>query len=294
MRDYTKYQNYPQELPADISPLHRQLLSAIDATTEGVRGHYSLYVSFPQLAGPALLYEPRVMRSASMIKVFILGAAVEQLAAERLSLSQEIRLTEENRLNVADSAGSIERMLLGTRLSLERVLRLMITESDNSATNMLIDCLGMDGINDYCRRRGYTETVLKRRMMDFAAAAEGKENLTSARDLGLFFERLFIESEVGDRWAAFMKRLLLLQTDVSVLPRALPGAWIAHKTGELDGLYHDGGIIEGADGPAIVVLLSDGLPDEAANKVTLQELGLNMYLTLRLAKAGLLADEGGK
>jgi len=290
MKNIISYHRYPELLPSHSPALHRQLLSAIDATLEDTRQNYSIFLSYPGLEEPGLLYEPRVMRSASMIKVFLLAMAMERVQAGTLSLTQEIVLTDADRLQVKDSAGSIERMPVGTRLTMGRVLELMIIESDNSATNIIIDLLGMEEINTWLQSRDYQDTMLARRMMDLAAVAEGKENLTSARDLGLFFTRLYEAVRAGDVQAKWQEKILLRQTDVSVLGRALPHCLIAHKTGQLESLYHDGGIIYSPAGPIILVLLSDCLPDEAGNKVNLQELAVNIELTLRLQQAGALVD----
>ena len=67
----------------------------------------------------------------------------------------------------------------------------MITESDNTAANLLIDRLGMDRINSYMQSHGYTHGVLRRKMMDTEAMREGRENLTSTRDVALLFKRLY-------------------------------------------------------------------------------------------------------
>ena len=60
----------------------------------------------------------------------------------------------------------------------------MIVESDNTCTNMLIDLLGFDAVNEEIQRQGMEHTQLRRKMMDFEAARQGKENVTSPGDMG--------------------------------------------------------------------------------------------------------------
>ena len=148
----------------------------------------------------------------------------------------------------------------GTVFSIEELLRQMIAESDNTATNMMIDRLGMTEINGYMRAHGYAASRLQRKMMDAAAVKEGRENITSAKDLGTFFLRLYRSECVGEPYDGKMRDMLFAQTDSECFPQALPGARIAHKTGELDRLYADGGILYGEDGRAmILVLLADDI-----------------------------------
>lgn len=63
----------------------------------------------------------------------------------------------------------------------------MIIHSDNTATNLMIDRLGMDRVNRYLKEHGYKDTTLRRKMMDFDAAKKGAENMTTVRDVGLLF-----------------------------------------------------------------------------------------------------------
>ena len=133
----------------------------------------------------------------------------------------------------------------------------MITESDNTATNILIRYLGMDNINEYISSNGYGETVLRREMMDFSAVAAGRENYTSVRDLGKFFSRLANHSCVGQEYDDLMMEILLQQTDTEVFPAAVPNVRIAHKTGELDNLYDDGGIVFKENVPFVIVIMND-------------------------------------
>lgn len=136
----------------------------------------------------------------------------------------------------------------------------MIAESDNTATNMMIDRLGMAEINRWMKAHGCRASRLQRKMMDTKAVREGRENYTSARDLGEFFACLYRSECVGEPYDGKMRDMLLAQTDTECFPRALPKARIAHKTGELDGLYSDGGIFYGEnDNDMILVILADDL-----------------------------------
>ena len=96
-------------------------------------------------------------------------------------------------------------------------------------------------------------------MMDFDAVAAGRENYSSVRDLGRFFTKLAQHQCVNADYDQQMIDILLRQTDTEVFPAALYGVDIAHKTGELDNLYDDGGIIFTAKGGYVLVIMNDGI-----------------------------------
>ena len=230
------------------------------------RTRYSVYISYPGQDRESYIYQSEMMRSASMIKVFLLAAVLEQVRDGRLSLDTELLLHPSDKVG---GAGVLAGYASGTELSLDTVLRLMITESDNTATNMVIDLLGMDTINDYIKRNGYSDTVLQRKMMDFEAVNEGRENYTSVKDLGTFFSRVYDHNCVGPAEDEQMIAYLKGQTDTECFPAALPNAVIAHKTGELGGLYDDGGIVYAGDKDFILVCMTE---DYAGRDIAIETL----------------------
>ena len=214
-----------------------------------------------------LLHANIPMRSASMIKVFILGYAMERAKDGTLDLQESVTLDDEEKVG---GSGILSSYPSGAEFSVLEMLRLMITESDNTATNIMIDRLGMENINQYIQNRGYTETILQRNMMDFLAAARGMENYTSARDLGKFFTGLYNHQCVDAVNDAVMIDFLKAQTDNEALPKALPYFTVAHKTGELIGAYHDGGILYG-DKDYILIILTDDYENREETINAIQE-----------------------
>ena len=230
------------------------LASRIEAIAREDTTHYALFVAYPLENRPRYIYQSSQMRSASMIKVFILAAAMERVKAGSLSLDQTFTLHASDKVG---GSGVLTGYANGTQLTLNKILRLMITESDNTATNMMIDLLGMDAINGYIAQNGYHDTIVRRKMMDRAAIAVGQENVTSVTDLGNFFAKLYNHALVSPELDDVMLGYLTAQTDTECFPAELPGFRIAHKTGELDGLYDDGGIIYHGDRPLIVVGMTE-------------------------------------
>lgn len=216
------------------------LAQAVTALSNSDSTQYALFVAYPGENREEYSYQSKQMRSASMIKVFILGTAMEKVRDGQLSLYQNLVLHSYDKVG---GAGVLAGYASGTELTLDTVMRLMITESDNTATNMMIDLLGMEEINAYIKRNDYADTILQRKMMDSQAVAEGRENYTSVNDLGHFFLKLYHRNCVSPELDDVMLGYLEGQTDTECFPAALPGVMICHKTGELYGLYDDGGIV---------------------------------------------------
>lgn len=230
------------------------LAESITSLSNADSTRYSLYAAYPQENREPYIYQSEPMRSASMIKVFLLADAMEKIRDGQLSLDTSLTLHSSDKVG---GAGILCGYASGTVLSLDTVLRLMITESDNTATNLIIDLLGMDDINAYIQRNGYYDTTLARKMMDFAAVNAGRENYTSVTDLGNIFHRIYNHECVGYEQDEIMLSYLKGQTDTECFPSALPEAVIAHKTGELGGLYDDGGIVYLNDRAIILVIMTE-------------------------------------
>lgn len=202
------------------------------------------------------------VRAASMIKVYILSYLFEKIDKGEISLQDVYVLKPSDKVG---GSGVLYGYESGSVLSIDTIARLMITESDNTATNILIDKLGMENINSYIVTQGYKDTQLNRKMMDVNAIDKGIENYTSAQDLGNWFLKLASGKMASDLANKQMLDYLVGQTDTECISAALPNRIIAHKTGELAGVYHDGGIIYNTNRNDyyILILLSDGYDSRA-------------------------------
>ena len=219
---------------------------------------YQVYIAYPQKSQTPYIFNStsQKFRSASMIKVFILATAMELVKDGNLSLDQSMTISANNKVG---GAGILVGYPTGTQLSMREVLTDMIIYSDNTATNMMIDLLGMDTINGYIKEKGYTDTILQRKMMDFS----GRENYTSAKDLGTFFLNLYNNQVVNPAYDQLMKNIFLEQHDTECLNTACPDKHIAHKTGALAGNFSDGGIIFGGrNGDTILIMMGENITGE--------------------------------
>lgn len=220
---------------------------------------YAVYLAYPAQSSETFIYNSKPMRSASMIKVFILATVMEKAKNGEINIDETLTLKGSDKVG---GAGILAGYSSGTQLTLREVMELMITHSDNTATNMVIDRVGMSTINEYIKSQGYNDTILQRKMMDYDAIYAGRENYSSVKDLGTFFNRLYNYECVGEQYDKIMLDFLVKQTDTDCFPSALPGKQIAHKTGALDGLYDDGGIIYSDGGDTVLVIMTENYTGE--------------------------------
>lgn len=180
-----------------------------------------------------------VFSCASLIKVPILIAVLDYVERHELSLDEVILITSENRV---DFSVITEQQL--NESTLYELLVWMIITSDNTATNVLIDYIGMDALNRYFRKIGLTHTTLQRKMMDFARLESGFDNVTTACDMAHLFTHIYRQDLLSGPLSTLAINILSRQRAHESLKRYLmEDIHIAHKTGGLDSVDHDVGIV---------------------------------------------------
>ncbi len=179
--------------------------------------------------------------AASTIKLAIMAALLEGAAAGALQLENMMELTETMKTG---GDGILQSMESGRRFTLDELLEWMIVVSDNTAANIFIDLLGMESINHTIKNMGLRDTSLQRKMMDFDAAAEGRENIITAKDLAQLLEWIYKGQLISKQYSHKMLEILKRQQVKGRLDLYLPGeVLIAHKAGDLDQVEHDAGIV---------------------------------------------------
>ncbi len=176
--------------------------------------------------------------SASMIKVPIMLYAFHRMEQGELSLATEITVEEKQLLEDSRVFEYGPR-----KATLYELVVWMIVNSDNTATNVLITFLGMDRLNAWLEEAGLTRTRVERLMLDYRAIEEGRNNWISPWD---FFTcmKWMQEREADHKYAALALDIMKRNRDFDSLCRYLyEGPAVAHKTGGLDGIVHDAGII---------------------------------------------------
>jgi beta-lactamase class A len=132
----------------------------------------------------------------------------------------------------------------GTTFSVERLIGLMIYDSDNTAANMLTGLLGLDYLNDSFRGFGLKNTALSRRIADYKMRDRGVENYTTASDMSMLMEKIYTPPA---RQQGYI-RALYKNNEIDAYQRPYPQisaaeVTVAHKTGLENGVCHDAGIV---------------------------------------------------
>lgn len=215
-----------------------------------------------------------VFPAASLAKVPILVELARQLARPESEYSWETRLEVPEAARVP-SDGVLADLSPDLRPTIHDVAHLMITISDNTASNLLLDLLGMESVNASMRELGLRNTRLERRFIDFEARRAGRDNWTTAADMVLLFTHIYA-GRVPEHER--LLKILLRQNDYHILP-AYWGeeAPFAHKTGGLEGIIHDAGILFRAPDdlrrPLIIALLTAAQDDVPLTQLTLARVG---------------------
>ena len=180
--------------------------------------------------------EEEVFESASLIKLLILAELLQQVDEGKISLEEPL-------------GGSTVGQLAES----------MIIVSDNSATNLLIDQIGFEPINALAQDLGLKHTSLHRHMLDFEAKARGEDNYTSASDIVTLLSAIWQGRLLSPSSRRFALSVLERQQLNTKIPAGLPsGTRVLHKTGELEGIEHDAGIVVLSDGAFAVAVLTQG------------------------------------
>ena len=195
--------------------------------------------------------------SASMIKLLILVELMKKISENKFSLSDSIMIAN---FMKTGGDGVLKELNSEHHFTLKELATLMIIVSDNQATNILIDFLGMKNINQLGREVDLKETFLGRKMMDIEARKKGYDNYTCADDISLLLKLIYQEKLINKEASQLMLDILLRQQQGERLQRYLPtDIKIAHKCGDLDNLENDGGIIWIGDRIYILVVLTSGM-----------------------------------
>jgi beta-lactamase class A len=239
-------------------------LTAIAGAVDGVVGYCIVdLVSGDRFERAALQTFP----TASTIKLAILYELMARADAGALSLDDTAALDRARAV-----PGGILYELGTPVLSLRDYANVMVIESDNTATNVLIARLGMEAITARMANAGLPSTKLRRYMIDLEAAKKGNENVSTPSELARLLEMFHKGTGLTPARQEEALRILRKPKD-SPLRRAVPSDIpIASKPGALDGVRADTGIVYAKNRPFAFVAMTTMLQDEGAGEKAIEEL----------------------
>jgi beta-lactamase class A len=232
--------------------------------------------------GRTLLLNPdTVFTQASSIKVAILAELYRQQQQSEQGKASTAKLSDSYTVSsndlVADSSimGGLTPGV--TRVTNRDLATFMIAVSDNSATNVLIDRVGMQNVNAMLDSLGLNHTRLQRKMMDVKAAQAGRENLSTPRDMMTLFADLYQGKVLNQALTDDFFKVLGTHKQ-SDIPRYIPEeVVIANKPGELAGVRNDVGIVFVPKRPFVIVVMTAYLKHERDGNDAIAKLASVAY-----------------
>lgn len=214
----------------------------------------------------------RSYSAASLIKIPILLEGFRQSEEGKISLSEKVTVPREVRVG---GAGVLAALSENLSLTIEDLLTLMIIVSDNTASNLLIDRLGSNAIQELCNSLKLKQTKLRRKLMDFKAMEQGLNNDTSALDIISCLKVLDNSPEFSQTSREKMVHILHKQQFDNKLPSRMDRevVFVANKTGELPGIEHDCAILKLGNKTAYIAVLIDELGENESGKDTIAQIG---------------------
>ena len=205
--------------------------------------------------GWSLVHQPkRSFPAASIIKVPMMTACYEAAQEGRLDLNSKVVVRPADKVS---GSGVLKQIPGRTEVPVSQLVEWMITESDNTATNLLMSRLGMDYFNQHFQQLGLRDTKLSRKMMDFSKRKKGVENFMTAEDMACVLRKLYRSDSIEPSVSRVCMNLLKRQHLHDRIPAKLPpGTPVAHKTGLERSVCHDAGIVFTRHGDLLICVLT--------------------------------------
>jgi beta-lactamase class A len=250
-------------LPSALRAGFEKRVQEIAARVDGVVGYAIVDLTTGDRLGHL---EHETFPTASAIKLAIVYELFKQVEEQRIDLDEKTTL---DRRQAVGGTGVLVEMGTPT-LSIRDYAVLMVTLSDNTATNVLIDRLGMDRIAARMQGLGLAGTKLRRHMMDTAAARRGDENVSTPDELVRLLKAM------NDGMPKAIE--LLRKPKENRLRKGLPeGVASADKSGELEGVRVDAGIVFAKNRPYALCVMTTFLKSETEGERAIVEISRAAY-----------------
>jgi len=218
-------------------------------------GRVSIYLKDLK-SGKTWMHHPDdLFPAASLIKVPVMIATFYKIRDGQLALDERLAITRRNRVG---GSGSLKWRPDGTKLTLRELLVHMINESDNTATKMVLDRLGIHYVQQQFPRMGLLYTGIYEEGMSIKGGRVMHENYTTAREMTSLMDKIYTGQAVDKISSEVMLEILKKPKAVaSRLAKGMPAGWeIAHKTGLLRQACHDSAIFLTPQGDYAITVLT--------------------------------------
>src|SRR5438094_4296982 len=220
----------------------------------------------------------RVFPTASSIKIAILLELYRQDQEAHSGAKEKSQLDDNYTFDPKDLVED-SRIMAGltpgvTRVTNRDLAQFMVAVSDNAAANILIDRVGKDNVNAMLHGLGLSKTMLRRKMIDIAAARRGDENVATPQEMARLLEAIYKGKALSQQATAeFIKQLSTKKS--SYIPRYLPeSVQVANKPGELEAVRTDSGIVFVPNRPFAISVMTAYDRNERAAERAISEVAL--------------------
>jgi beta-lactamase class A len=252
------------------------------------KGTFAVAFKNLQTGDVLLINEHHVFHAASTMKTPVMIEVFKQASAGKFSLTDSVLIKNQfesivdgstYKLDAGTDSDSSLYKRIGEKETIINLVRDMIVVSSNLATNVVIEWVDAKNVTATMRSLGANDIKVLRGVEDSRAFEKDLNNVTSAHDLMLLFEMIARGEMVNAEASDAMTKILLDQHFNEIIPKHLPdGVKVAHKTGNIRGVHHDGGIIFLPDGRKyVLILLSKEVEDEEKAVAALAEVSRLVY-----------------
>jgi len=230
------------------------------------------------------LREDEVFAQASSIKITVLANLYLQAEQGKIKLTDLYTVQSSDLVPDSDIMGGLTPGV--TRLTLRDLATMMVAVSDNSATNVLIDRVGMPNVNAMLDSLSLTHTRLRRKMMDLEAARQGRENISTPHEMMTLLDAIYRGKLLNKESTADLFKVLSTNKD-SWIPRDLPADLkIANKPGSLEAVRNDSGIVFVEGRPYVICVMTSLLRNERDGEEAISKVSLAAWRMFnRLSRA---------
>jgi len=250
----------PAPAPAALVPDPREaqweaMTAQLGKMASTYPGRVSIYLKDLKSNRTWMHHPDDLFPAASLIKVPVMIAAFYKIRDGQLALDERMVITRRNRVG---GSGSLKWRPDGTKLTVRELLVHMINESDNTATKMVLDRLGIGYVQQQFPRMGLLYTGIYEEGMSIKGGRVMHENYTTAREMASLMDKIYTGQAVDKVSSEVMLEILKKPKAVaSRLAKGMPAGWeIAHKTGLLRQACHDSALFLTPNGDYAITVLT--------------------------------------
>ncbi len=242
-----------------------KLKSNISQEFKKTEGDFALAAKNLRTDETIFINEKEIFHAASTMKTPVMIEVFRQAKEGKFKMNDSILVKNEFKsivdgsnysLNIGDDSADDMYAQIGKKTTIHELTYQMIIVSSNLATNILIDLVGAENVQKNLTNMGLKDIKVLRGVEDSKAFQKGLNNVVTAFDLCMIYERIAKNQLIDSQSCSAMLDILFDQKFNEVIPALLPkNIKIAHKTGSIVGVQHDSGIVYLPDGEQYVLVL---------------------------------------